>query len=371
MSISIISIKETIVSKYLKLLIFIFLFSLSFWMVYSNNEYFLREIEQFTRVIYFIVIIVYLNYITTNYVKEVLNLIYKLLFFNSIFTSLLLGFSYLSGIGIETYGEYSYGVKSFFKAANDLTLSLILGLQVALFLFYKMKKYIYLFCSFIILFGLFALGTRAGIIGGGITILCYFIVLLFTKRKNINLKSKGIILGTITAGIIFIMPFVIQNISKYNYAIEKYEKLLIESPRAKLEFAGKTVIKSRDFMTNLIGEGTVPFCLKVEKEYGSNKEYDYGKWVEQDIFDMIGGYGFLLGSLILLFPIWFLGKSILLYKKHLSFETFFLMFSSLIFVSHSFLAGHALNSPQVAVFIAVLFFNILQYSKKQWVPIQN
>jgi len=233
-----------------------------------------------------------------------------------------------------------------------------------MFLFIKINSLKYIFYAFTIFSGLFFLGTRAGLIGGGLSISFFLLIFIFSKAQAQNLYRKILYLVLIIGLLIYSVPFLFKTIYKYSHTIERYEALLEESPRAKLEFAGMKVISNRSFQENLLGEGTVPFGKKVESFYPSNTEYPYGKWVEQDIYDMIGSYGFILGSFILLYPLYYLFKAISFFIKDKSIETIFLIFSIVLFLAHSFLAGHALNSPSVAVFIASIFFSVDIYKNK-------
>ena len=106
------------------------------------------------------------------------------------------------------------------------------------------------------------------------------------------------------------------------------------------------------------------FGKKIAKQYVSSKDYSkYGRFVEHDYYDLVGAYGFLLGIVLIIVPLFFLLKSFknLIYKRTLLNFTSFIMMT--IFISHAFIAGHALNSPTVSTIIIVVYYHALYHQK--------
>ena len=99
-------------------------------------------------------------------------------------------------------------------------------------------------------------------------------------------------------------------------------------------------------------------------QYSSSKDFSqYGKLVEQDLYDMIGAYGVVLGLIFILVPVSFLVKSTFnfIYKRTLL--NFTILIMMLLFIFQSFLAGHAINSPTVSAVVIIMYFQILYHKQ--------
>jgi len=278
---------------------------------------------------------------------------------NGVLISALIVLSFLVGFGVSAYGDYGFGTKSFFKASNDITLSLLLVLNISLFKFISQNKLIYILISLFILLAVILMGTRAGLIGGiGVLIIYFLFIIILRIGNKVTRKIKLLILLFVFSFSSYFASKIFSMINEYTYTMEKYEALLSETPRAKLEKAGGQVLSERSLIQIVIGKGMVPFSMGIERKYPSKKEYKYGKPAEQDLMDMIGSYGLVLGTLILFVPWIFLLKIVnRVITKKISIELAFLFLSIIIFIAHSYLAGHAINSPTVSIFIAAIYYH--------------
>jgi hypothetical protein len=357
--------RPNIVKNYIIILIIFFVASYFIWLLVYSNSYTLRELQQFIRILYPYIILNFLIFLyqQNKLHKSEIYLIMKLIVYSALIAALSIIYSFFSGYGLETYGDYSFATSSFFNAQNDITLSLILSINISMYLFLTYEKK-YIIYSIIILISLVFLGTRAGLLGGIGTIFIYLFALLFMKKDvTLSLFSKITVFIVLSISLIIFVYEVFQLIMEYQYMIDKYLLIMEASPRAKLENAGYQVFYERNTWSNIIGQGSVPFCRLVENYYPSMVNYPYGKFVEEDILDILGSYGFFLGFIILFFPIYLFLKAITLFIRYRNIHSFFLLIGMSLFIAHSVLAGHAINSPTVASFITITYFMIIYFNQ--------
>ncbi len=353
----------------IKILFLIFIFLLLFiasnlvWLFHSDNYNLFREIQQFIRIVfpYFLVgALYYLN----QYIDSIK--MFKFLIYFGLIASLLIIFSYFTGIGIDSYGNYAFGVKSFFNAGNDISLSLLLILIVSLYVFTTSSKNRYLLYSFFILGALFLLGTRSGLIGGSMIFLTFIFLILFYKE---NIKLHGIKKYVIIFfSFLFLMLVIIKIVallSEYNYMIERYTDLLEISPRVKSITIAYKRFENYDMTTMLMGESSYSFSTFVANNFQTTKVYLNGKFIEQDILDMYGSYGIVLGGLFLSVPFLLWIRAIYLSVRYGTLFATTLLMCMTIFLLHSFFAGHAINSPTVATVISIIYYYILEYNVQE------
>ncbi|MGD1846222.1 MAG: O-antigen ligase family protein [Salibacteraceae bacterium] len=345
--------------NYLLLLIAGFVCSGVFWALFAHPFSFLREVEQFSRCLFPVILLAILFYFEDRY-RYPSNR--QLLHFGALFGTIMgscLVFSGLTGIGISTYGEWSYGVKSFFIAANDIGLALLLTLVVAFYRLLDEFSIARLFSVTVIALGLFFLASRAATLGAVGVFVIYLFASIFYGRRQVRMHPLYKILlitGLLIVGAIGI-KLMADFISKYPYLMAKLESLQEESPRALLESAAEQRLFTREWIFQLFGEGTYSFHKWVETYLNSGKTYTYGKFVEQDLLDFIGGYGWGLGGALLLLPIIVFLKSVYRFFQSPGLLQLTIALGLFLFLGHSFSAGHALNSPTVSTVI-ILFYRV-------------
>lgn len=339
-------------------IIILFVFQNYLWLL-SQNYYSLSfEITSISKVLYLYILITFYAYIKDS--VKIFRLLKLVCFFGTI-GGLTIIFSFVTGIGLKTYGEYAFGVKSFFQAQNDTSLSLLLSLCVSLFLFFKDKRFIFLFFSVIISLGCFLLGTRAGIAGSILIWVSALLGLIFFRFRDVAISKyyRFLLFFLFVFAFIYVGNFVYEFISNSGYLLRKFSLDIFSGagPRGFLVESGNRTIENFSWIEMFFGQG----------KYGFYKENHYTGWlnyngllaVEVDYLDIIGSYGFFLGVIILLFPVFVFLKSLF---NLVSFRTFFdymLFISILIYLGHSFLAGHAIASPIVSTVASVCFFFIL------------
>ena len=334
---------------------------LNFYWVVLDNYSLLREVQQLLRILYpylLLSMIIYLFKKRTDLLQTALSF----LSYNGLFSSLAIIVSFFFGFGYESYSGI-FGSTSFFKAQNDISLVILLSnvINIYIYISYKNKKKIVFFgINFL---ALLMIGTRSGILGTVLTLIFFLIAFATFSKKEIkrSLIRRGLIISSSLFIFVSTGYYIYLNIFlKYKYLLDKMVLLTSQTPRDSLTTIASNRILERGFLNNIFGEGYLSFAKHIAMQYSSSKDFSqYGKLVEQDFYDMIGAYGVVLGLIFILVPVSFLLKSgfNFIYKRTLlNFTILIMMF---LFISQSFLAGHAINSPTVSAVVIIMYFQIL------------
>ena len=339
--------------------------ALNFYWGQLDHYSLFREIQQLLRILYpyfLLGMIIYLFKKRTELLQTALSF----LSYNGLFSSLAIIFSFLFGFGYETYSGV-YGSTSFFKAQNDISLVILLSNVINLYLYisYKNKKKLVFFgINFL---ALLMIGTRAGILGTVLTLIFFLIAFAIFSKKEIkrSLIKRGLIISSSLLVFLSVGYYIYFNIFlQYKYLLDKMVLLTSQTPRDSLTTIASDRILERGFLNNIFGEGYLSFAKHIAMQYSSSKDFSqYGKLVEQDLYDMIGAYGVVLGLIFILVPVSFLVKSTFnfIYKRTLL--NFTILIMMLLFIFQSFLAGHAVNSPTVSAVVIIMYFQILYHKE--------
>ncbi|MDN5290607.1 MAG: hypothetical protein PWQ06_846 [Anaerophaga sp.] len=355
--------KQTILTNSFIFIVFFFVIANYIWLLSQSFYDPVFEIKMISRSVYLYVIssffIYYRNTIET---KKLLKFV---LLFGVIGGTAII-FSYITGIGLDTYGDYAFGIKSFFPAQNDTSLALLLALLIAIYIFIKQRKFIYFIYAIVITTGCFLLGTRAGIAGSILVWITVFGGLFFFKFKDINISrlSKGIVfiifILVLSVGIWIGLQIVVDN----QYLLNKFtiDALVGGQARGRLAEAGEKIILESDFIDLFFGHGK--FAHSITINYLVEGNFNELSQAEIDYLDYIGSYGIILGGIFLLIPFLFLLRSALTFFKNKTLFNFILMLGFIFYAGHSFYAGHAINSPIVStVFSVYIFFVYMLYQE--------
>lgn len=338
---------------------------LNFYWVVLDYYSLVREIQQLLRILYPYFLLGMIIYLFKKR-AELLQTALSFLSYNGLFSSLAIVFSFLFGFGYETY-EGIFGSTSFFKAQNDISLVILLSNVINLYLYisYKNKKKLVLFgINFL---ALLMIGTRAGILGTVLTLIFFLIAFATFSKKEIkrSLIKRGLIISSSLLAFVSVGYYIYFNIFlQYKYLLDKMVLLTSQIPRDSLTTIASDRILERGFLNNIFGEGYLSFSKHIAMQYSSKKDFSqYGKLVEQDLYDMVGAYGVVLGLIFILVPVSFLVKSTFnfIYKRTLLNFTISVMM--LLFIFQSFLAGHAINSPTVSAVVIIMYFQILYHKE--------
>ncbi len=314
-----------------------------------------KELVFFIKMIYPLVILPLVLYLVKSYKIEIDELIKYPVSYCTIAGASIL-FSLLTGLGIEfTASKFSFGAKSFFVAQNDIGLSMLVGLTLSLYMFFKSFKWRYFFSSLLIMIGLIGLSTRTGIMGAiGIFSFLMLVIVFYGKRAvNIGYVAKGFIVSVFSIFLVVVTIKVIELVKEYEYIFTKFQSLTYEHPRQHLFNAGMDRIDSRSWLFDIFGESSTNFKLEVGSRIVN--EYNDGLLVEVDYVDLIGIYGWIMTILILAFPLYMFLKILFLFLTGRSFRDLIFLLCMTVFLTHSFLAGHGIISPLVATIMVVVY----------------
>lgn len=343
-------------------ILFFFLISNYVWLLSQPfyNSFF--EIKMLSRSLYLYVITSFFIYChKTLGIKKLLQFV---VWFGVLGGSAII-FSFFTGIGLDTYGDYSFGVKSFFPAQNDTSLALLLSLVITIYIFLKKRKVLHFIYALIITAGCFFLGTRAGM-GGSIMVWVSVVFgLLLFKFRDVSLTkfTKAVVFLSFLIVLFIGASFALRILVENQYLLNKFtvEALVGGHARGWLAEAGQRIISESNFLEFLFGHGKFAHSLKIN--YLGEMNYNELSQAEVDHLDYIGSYGLFLGSIFLLIPLWFLFKSILNFYNERSLFNFSLVLGFTIYIGHSFYAGHAINSPIVSTVFSVYIFSVYKLSK--------
>lgn len=341
-----------ILKKLLVILIVIITCLIIWYLAYDAPIF--TELNNLVRLTYVFVLFAFF-YINRNYYDKIA--LYKYIMIYGCLIASVIITCFVFGIGYSSYGkednQYGWGTTGLFIAQNDLSLTFVCSLIISC-IYYN-------YCRTTIAFvGLFFIGIGAVLVG---TRVCFFFIPLilliesyFIFKQNGNYIHK-LLLSINIAVFIPILALLIY------FALDEYAlaKLTIESignARAGLTDYGKEYIKSLDGFSLLIGEGAGNFRFYIAKKM---LYLDKSREVEADFYDIVGSYGYLLGSIVLSFYLYFSYKSIILYLKNKSSETFFMAILFFLFVIIGYLAGHAATNVMAAPIYALSANIVLRF----------
>ncbi|WP_239256605.1 O-antigen ligase family protein [Listeria ilorinensis] len=286
----------------------------------------------------------------------------------SLFFTIGLLVPYFLGVGNQTYDASDAGYKGYFFANNDTSFAFIIsitftGWQLLQRLKGRWDKKV-LFLLFLYsgnLLSLLLVGTKTGILYGGLITFILAILLLFrvsftTIRKKIGLWI--VCICVVPWGLIRGMPFVVEMVSgTYNRIVYFY--YLYDGNLLRLLTSSRS-----DFLQGSWHYFTTaphPFFTLL---FGSGFEYrivNYGRLglIEMDLFDAFFSLG-LLGILLLLVPLGYFSW-LAVQKKIRS------IYSIAFFIAivYSFFAGHVLFSALSSMLLGLICGGIILKREKE------
>lgn len=360
--------------NYLLILFSYFIFVIPIWILESASQGFNGfklsiEIENIIKIIYFWIIIMFFvlyKHEISSYSPFLLIRNYGLLISGAIILSFITGYG-------NHNTEYGFGFKSYFKAGNDLGITILYsGVASSIYL---VKKFTYtnLIKICIILSGGMLVGSRVAMVGClfWIIILIFYLSFIYTSNKaksknNIKCKNKILIFKVIIGPLLImsIVFFVIYILSFFDqYMLQKFSVEGIQNARTSLTDISILYIKSFDFSKLCWGGGMSCLYYYVGIRFKGNGAFeDMYRAVEADFHELIGGYG-IMGFIIIISPfVYYAFTSLKLQIKKTSFINFSVLFITTSFLFIAFVGGHCIKNPMVA---PVYGFGVsLLYNKK-------
>tara|TARA_B100001939_G_scaffold347979_1_gene371778 strand:+ start:16724 stop:17986 length:1263 start_codon:yes stop_codon:yes gene_type:complete len=353
-------------------LFILWLVSCVVWATYSGHFNLFAEVNVFFKVTYIFFVLIILSRLELD-ADFALYHVKKSLIWFSFIAALALIFSFVTGLGEATYGDYAFGTSSFFISSNGLSISLLLGLCFSWSEVLKEPNIKAVTLALVSFLGIFMIGTMTAMVGGFLVVLVYLIFfLIFFKPNFLWQKIFKNLLATVGILIIIFSGYqVFQLLSEYSYYVEKVEKILTQGPRARLINAAERHFVKRNDIHTFFGEGMYSYAKNYSvMDPAKNFSEEGYAMTEVDHYDIFGGYGLLFGGGILgAYLIWFL-LSIRNWFKRPSMESFTIFYSTLLVIIHALAAGHVILNPLVTgIFSGIVFLTLITMRKtKKYVP---
>lgn len=337
------------------------------WTICSDNFSFSREVTFFFKATYAFAVLELIRGIKIQPETKAFYLYLILKRYAQIIASCIL-FSFFTGIGLDTYGNWVFGTSSFFVAQNDIGVSQLL---VFTFLLFNKKTVDIGWVWLIVIFtSLVLLGTTTGMFGSIAVLATYIFVKLIlskiTSALSLFLRVFAIILlgSTIATSSIILINY----IKSSEYYSKKYSNVLKEGVRSRLTNAGDAYFKKRGGVTNVLGEGFSSYTTNLGNDAPEIKysKSNYKDWllVETDYYDFIGAFGILLTLFFYSFYFYYLILSSINFYNKKSIYNFSLFLIFIMAMGHGYMAGHVFYSPTVMGVMAIIITLIYQSYKR-------
>ena len=327
----------------ISILITFSLFSLFVSWNYLYNTSIVKEIDQISNILYLYLFVIYFFYEGPRFEARK---IFKYVHYYGFTIALIIVICFIFDIGNKSYGEdYGFGTKGFFKAGNDLGLSLIFTLC---FSFLYHKKYsdnnYTLLRSLLIAISCVLIGSRAGMILSFVITLYYLIYLGYSRSKY---RVFVVFI------VVILMPYMLFKLYSLfdEYTLNRLTLEGFSSARIDLVIIAKQHIDSFDEISFVIGKGASSLLRYV------GNSYNYGEYraVEQDYYEIVGSYGY--GISVLIFSPFIFETLCALNKwfKQSNLDNSFYLMMSVLFLLIGYLAGHAIKNVMLAPLYGILY----------------
>lgn len=348
--------------KFLFVWIFLYFIGFSTWIITTGIENqkftFSSEINDALRIIYLFLLIIFFK----QYYYELKDYkVHNIITNYGIIISFFIIMSFFSGWGHNSYGEeYGFGTKSWFKAGNDIGITLLFCLINSIFLFLIYRHPNDLLKSFFISFGCILIGSRVALFGFIIisVITLYIYIFKFKPHNIIKYKLTLIFIIPCILILIILLGYYLYSIFD-DYTLKRLTYEEVSSARTTLIEPAVKHIQKFNLLQNIFGQGASSL-------YANTAELLYGdlndeRVIEADGYEIIGSYGFILGLLTLLPFYYWTFISILKYIKDKTILNIELMVICILFISIGFLSGHCLKNVMLAPIYAYFISNIKNY----------
>lgn len=344
-----------------------FIFAASFWIIFNgfdpgNGFSPGIEIENFSKLLYLFMCITF--FIVYREEIELLDPL-KIISSYGFLISAAVIISFITGFGNKSYGsQYGFGSKSYFKAINDLGLTILYCAVVSTI--YLMSKFQWkrLLILLTISSGALLLGSRVGLIGIIVWLsifIGYFVFFFQPRLRRMRRRFrlyKLLIFSTYIICLYNVLAYLFSIFDKY--MLYKYTATGLQNARSLLTEPAEIYITNYEWYEAAFGKGLAALYYFVAKAAAPWVEY---RVVEADFHELLGGYG-LLGFVLFISPFFFfLLKAVKRFFSHPDFTLFAILFVTASFLAIAFAAGHCFRNPMVAPVYAYIV-SLLYYGKK-------
>lgn len=354
--------------KYLVVLTSYFVIAFPLWIIgagFENDNGFNLgiEIENCIKTIYFWIIIMFFALY-----KYDISYCHPLSIINNygLFIAVAIIFSYITRYGNNSMGEdYGFGTKSYFKAGNDLGITILYSGIISSFDLVKHFTNRNIIKTFIILSSGMLIGSRVAMFGClfWLLILILYLSFMYNSHKKVYrnriLVFKLLFVPLIICSLVFLVSFIISMLD--DFMIAKYSLEGIQNARTGLTDYSIIYINTLDYFKLLFGSGLSCLYFFVGKRFIGDNSYDIVyRAVEADFHELIGGYG-IIGFIIIVSPfLYFTLKSMNIQIEKPSFLNFGIVFITLSFLFIAFAGGHCFRNTMAAPiygFVVSLFYH--------------
>ncbi|WP_417687834.1 hypothetical protein [Pseudidiomarina sp.] len=275
-------------------------------------------------------------------------------------------FSFVSGVGIPSYQEGVFGIKSFYIGGNDIGLAALISLCLMFVLLHQHFSLQNLAKIILCLTGLLLLGTKAG--WAGALVLTGIFVLLFRR-------ARWVLLPVVIVATSFGVNWVQTNKESLGYQVAQIQAVFEgANPRETLISAAQGQLEKYPDRAELTGGG-YSFFTGSGREYYINHNNTTGietfKAIEQEWYDLRGGYGVPFASFVFACHLLFFALTAMLWLYRPTIEHFAFVLASGVFIGHGILAGHAFVSGQPGGLIAVIYAIVIYRLEKGAISVKR
>lgn len=290
-------------------------------------------------------------------------------------TTILL--SAITGTALPTYDTApERGISGWIYSGNELSAMMALFYPIVIYYAAKYKSLSFIYVLAVMTYGLLVIGTKTALIGLVFSILAILIfsIIAFAWKKTKIAKSTLIITIILTVAVAIAMPYS----PSYKYIEGRINKLISQSQQEDGE-------EQQNGVENLIFNGREKYVYEQKKLaadasplellVGLKDEHrvidDTGNYtvVERDFHDVKFGYG-LIGLAIYLIPIFLIAISFFVrlfknFKQEFTVRNFCIGLSGLLGIGISYIVGHVLLAPTVAMFLGTIFIKFNDRQNKE------
>ena len=342
------SLSKLRILKFFLLFTFLYFLSASYWMFNGYVSNYTDFLSTLTRTLYPYAI---LGFFLANRKKVSANTLSNWILLYSVICSVSMHIC--NYLGYYKMRDYGYGAHGLFIAGNDLSVSLIIGVCLASYLFTLKSTWKNFLIILIISSALMTIGTSAGIIAVVLNFIFIMVQPMFVKQKVNRFYRRFRII--ILVSCLPMCYFSVDRIMNYDdYARNKYQisRLASGGARDVLENAFDKVSKDFKYTDYVFGIGTEELYNRIGKSMSLYEE----RGVELDQYDILGAFGLLLGSLLMAVPLIYLKRFVFYFKNKRTSFGFWGSIATGMFVIHGFVAGHAFTSIQALTIMLLLFY---------------
>lgn len=270
----------------------------------------------------------------------------EILVFNGFFIALLMLVAQIFGGVMLSYESAKLGNSGWFFSPNELSSICSIILPLIYTLYIKNKNRFALITFILLSISMLIIGTKTAYLSIVITlisILLYYLYMCLIKKEKDSKKLTIVMVSLLIFIIITPFTYVYKNVTIH----DKNESL------SEIVLNGRDEIFNRNINNKLIFSTLTGFKLddKINLEF----ERDY-----YNIYYNYGVFGIIVFSMI---PIYLLLLNIRKFKFDLMKYSYFV--SIILTLAIAYISGHTLLFPSVALYIAIIFSNLIDEEKEQ------